>query len=89
MKNKYDIKINLDYSKLKELIKLLLFVRDTPNKRFNRRSLPKNLFRVESNYGPAGTSEVIVSLYPSDSFINFTSTFLANNLGLKFINSHE
>jgi len=47
---------------------------------FNLCDFPAELIRVETDYGSADAGKLLVTFYPSDSFLVFASAILAGNV---------
>ncbi len=63
-------------------LQCFLEVRKLP---FDLSNLPFELFRAEVDKCPTGACELIVSLYPSDSFLSFVATSFAGHFDFDVI----
>jgi hypothetical protein len=79
------ISIKCDASPLVLFTELLTGALQSRDRLFNFSDLGFELARVEHDVSSANTGELLVRLYPSDSFLRFAVTLLAGDVNLSAI----
>ena len=86
MKNKHDVKLNLDYRKLKRFCDLLFFVRKSAETSFSINNLTSEFFSVDSiKSSPRGTNKVTIVLEPSKRFLDLGLAILTREFGFDIV----
>ena len=82
---KQEITIGVDGRPLMVFIELLKFRLKAGDLPFNISELPSKLARIEMDKSAAGTSEIHMTFYPSDSFLRFAAAVVTGDGKLEII----
>ena len=73
-----ELVIEANVKPLAAFIALLKHFTETRERFFDSSDLTFELARIESNYSSTDTDKLVVTLYPSDCFLNFVATFFTS-----------
>lgn len=91
MDNPIYINLKVDTKPLVLFIKLFDSILKVFNRNINTGDFSFELARVESNFSPTGTNELLVTLYPSDAFLRFLPACGTRDIDFRIIkeSSHK